>query len=396
MKLSISILLSFFSLAALAQHSVQGHVIDGETNTPLPGANVFIAKTTYGVSTDSNGAFTIKNLRAVHYQLVVSYVGYGTQVFDVLPSEPKTYKVILKPLAKTLNEVVVTANKKSRSEWLANYKIFKEKFIGLSENSKFCTIENPRVLDFNNENGLLKATADSTLIIVNKGLGYRIKVLLEKYEFNIITYLVHYEGQIVYEQLVPENETEKIRWARNRLKAYYGSEMHFLRTLYTRRLNEEGYFFNVIKEVNLGPDGGGMKRIGVADATLTPRSPIYNDKKIKVLTITNYNRILDSLSLIKTPEQPLLRFKGDLEIQYIMEAETYDYQVNRHIFPAKTMQRSTIILRKPAIVQSHGQTYPQDAIETKGYWSWELIAESLPLDYETDNDQKIASQPHED
>jgi hypothetical protein len=367
---------------------VQGRVIDGETNTPLPGANVFIANSTYGVSTDVDGAFVIKGLRAAQYRLVISFIGYETQVTDVNPVRPFSYKVILKPSIKTLNEIVIRARKASRSEWLANFKIFKEKFIGLSENARLCTIENPRVLTFENKEGVLNAFADSALIVQNNGLGYRIRILLDKYQYNLITILLHYEGQIVYEPLVPANDEEKITWAKNRLKAHNGSEMQFLRSLYDRKLNDDGYYFNLINDEYTIK--GGVVKKGYSDTLKTPRSPVYNNKRIKIQTITDYNRILDTLN--STPEQPVLSFKGDLEITYINEAETYAFQVNRKSTIGKSLQSSTIILHKPAMVQSHGQVYPQDAVETRGYWSWELMAESLPLDYDPALDLKITGE----
>ena len=388
MKSLIPILL-LLSIDTFAQLSVAGHVFDGETNTPLPGANVFIANTTHGVSTDANGAFTVGGLRAVHYQLVISFIGYGTQVIDIVPGRPISYKIIMKPSANTLQEVVVHARRRSRAEWLTNFKIFKERFIGLSENARFCTFENPSVLSFDVTDGRLNTFADSVLILRNNGLGYRIKILLEKYQFNMMTILLHYEGQIVYEPLIPADNDEKVRWARNRLKAYYGSEMHFLRSLYNRSLNDDGYYFNLITEVNTKK--GGFARKGSSDTVMIPRSPVFSNRRIRMHTITDYDRILDSLSVAINPAEPLLKFDGDLEIQYIMESEPYAYQSNRGIKPGKTLQFSTIILRKPAIVQPHGQVYPQDAIETRGYWSWELIAESLPLDYEPDGDLDILS-----
>ena len=384
MRSLIVLFLLAASFETFAQLSVQGHVIDGETNTPLPGANVFIANSTYGVSTDADGAFIIKGLRAAHYQLVISFIGYGTQVIDITPDKPAAYRIILRPSAKTLKEVVVHGRKKSRAEWIANYNIFKERFIGLSENAKSCSFENPRVLDFENKNGLLHAFADSMLILQNKGLGYRIKIVLDVYQFNLVTIHLYYEGQISYEALVPADEEEKVRWARNRLKAYYGSEMHFLRSLYERKLNTDGYYFNL---VNLENTKGVVIRRGYADTVMTPRSPVYNNRTIRMHTIRNYNRILDSIR--STPEQPVLSFKGDLEIKYIMEAESYAYQQNRRLPPGKNVQQSTIILHKPCIIQPHGQVYPQDAVETRNYWSWELMAESLPLDYDPDEDLKI-------
>jgi hypothetical protein len=372
-----------------AQSIIQGHVIDGETNSPLPGASVFIANSTYGVVSGSEGEFVIKGLPITHYKLVVSFIGYATQVLDIIPDAGVTYKIILKASAKRLNEVVVHARKRSRSEWLANFRIFKERFIGLSENARFCTFENPNVLDFTNNKGILEAFADSTLVIANAGLGYRIRIILDKYRFNFINFQVHYEGQMVYEPLIPGNGEEKVRWAQNRLKAYRGSEMHFLRSLYAKDLSNNGFYFNLVEQQYV--KGKGIQRRGTADTILRPRSPIFDDRRIKILATINYNRILDSIR--STPEEPLLSFRGELEIQYINEAEPGAYQNNRKIFPTKIQQRSTVLLLKPCIIQRHGQVYPADAIETKNYWSWELMAESLPLNYDPEVDMEIVGTP---
>lgn len=385
MKAFVVILLLCHALVASAQSIIQGHVIDSETKTPLPGASVFLANTTWGVASGTQGEFMIKGIPLAHYKLVISFIGYETQVLDIVPNAKITYKILLVPSAKQLNQVVVHSRKTSRSEWYANFKIFKERFIGLSENARYCTIENPRVLYFVNSKGVLEAFADSMLVITNAGLGYRIKILIDKYRFNAVTVQAYYEGQLVYEPLVPKNEEEKIQWAKNRLKAYYGSEMHFLRSLYHRDLFNNGFYFNIIKPKFV--NGKGVQRVGVADSTMTPRSPIFNNKRIKVPTLINYNRILDSVR--STPDAPVLSFEGDLEVQYINEAESGPYQQNRKIFPEKIQQRSTLILLKTCTIEAHGQVYPNDAVETKNYWSWELMAESLPFDYDPSVDLAI-------
>lgn len=389
MKAFFVILLFLNAPGVLAQSIIQGHVFDGETKAPLPGATVFIANTTWGAASGREGEFMIKGLPHAHYKLVISFMGYETQVLELVPNANITYKILLMPSAQQLNQVVIHARKTSHSEWLANFRIFKERFIGISENARHCSFENAGVLHFKNKNGILEASADSTLVVNNTGLGYRIKIVLALFRFNMTSVEVFYEGQMVYEPLPPENDEEKVRWARNRLKAYYGSEMHFLRSLYARDLFNNGFYFNVIELKNVR--GKGFKRIGIADTTMAPRSPIFNDRRIKVQTITNYKRILDSAR--STPEEPFLSYKGDLEVQYINEAEPATYQHNRKIFPAKIQQRSTLILHKPCTIEPHGQVYPPDAIETKNYWSWELMAESLPLDYDPEADQAISSNP---
>jgi len=81
----------------------------------------------------------------------------------------------------------------------------------------------------------------------------------------------------------------------------------------------------------------------------------------------------------------VLTFKGELEVKYIMESEPYSYLTSRHLFSSvgsKKPQVSRVMLHGSALVQHDGQIYPPDAIETIGYWSWELMAENLPFDYD--------------
>lgn len=384
MRSLLVVILLFISFSLSAQHSVQGHVIDGETNTPLVGANVFIASTTKGVSSSLDGAFKITDLPAIHFQLVISFIGYETQVLDVVPGTPVTYKIILKPSARRLASVVVRA-KSSRAEWLSNLAMFKKHFIGLSENASHCTIGNPDILDFENKNGILSAVADTLLYIINNGLGYRIKVAIDKYEFKQLTIQLFYHGNLVFQPLTPKDEKQRKLWAQNRLKAYYGSQMHFFRALYNRQLIEEGYVFNLTKPVLYAKEG--LISEGTADTTFRMMSKAYG-KKVKVRTLYSYDHILDSAT--STPEEPVLKYSGDLDVQYMHEI--FGYQYIRHRRPGadpRAPQASRVKLNTPAIVQPNGQLYPQDAVEMQDYWSWELIAERLPLDYDPANDLAI-------
>lgn len=366
---------------------IQGHVVDAIKGTPLLFANVLIANTTKGTRTDDAGAFRIHNLSPGHYRLIVSYMGYATQVIEVNTANNVSYKILLQPALKQLNEVVFRSKNLTRTEWMNYFMLFKQHFIGTSDNYRLCSIENPRVLDFYNKDGILTVVSDSVIIIDNRGLGYRIKLFLEKYEYNMMRYRTHYEQQIVFEPLEPRDNKEKIEWAKARLKAYYGSEMQFFRSLYKHELYNDGYVFNLIVEKNFGKQGG-IKNIGIADSTKSPRSALFNYKRYRVFTLTNYNKVIDSLS---SPDEPVLKFKGDLQIDYIHETESNDYQSSRHRGWGKKPQQSQIkLLRDSAVVQPNGQIYPPDAVETSGYWSWELMSEALPLDYEPEDDIKIS------
>jgi hypothetical protein len=384
-KLLRFIFLLHISSSALAQ--IQGHVVDADKGTPLPFANVYIANTTKGSRTDETGAFHIRNLSQGHYRLIVSYMGYSTQVIEINTADNLSYKILLKPASKELPEAIIRARTLTRSERANYFKLFKEHFIGLSDNHRLCSIKNPHVLDFFNKDAVLTVVSDSVIIMENLGLGYRIRLFLEKYEYNFMRYRTYYEHQIVFEPLEPKDDDEKKQWAKARLKAYYGSEMEFFRSVYRRQLFDDGYAFNVIVEKNFG-NAGGIKRVGIADTTRTPLAALYNYRRYKISTLTNYNKILDSLT--STPETPVLKFTGELRVDYIHEGESHDYQLTRHRGYSKTPQISQVkLLRDSAVIQANGQIYPPDAIETSGYWSWELMSEALPLDYEPDDDIKL-------
>lgn len=384
-----SLLLFFllFSFSSFAQFSVQGVVYDRETETPLPGANVFIASTTYGVSSQADGSFKLTGLQAIHYTLVVSFVGYGTQVFDVVPGQPMIYKVYLSPTVRELSEVVVRARKMSRAEWLASLKIFKEHFLGQTENSRDMEIINPGVLDFDNHKGQLTAFTDSVLVIENRALGFRLKVLINVYEYNTRSTALRYETQMVFEALTPSNSRQERRWAKNRLEAYYGSQLHFFRSLHNDKLNEEGFYYVLIPDVNFGE-----KREVLSDTTFKRRAKAYNYKKIDVRTLLDSKRLLDSTS---TDGNKIMNFNGDLQVNYIHETQSKSYQTYTGT-SGKVVQTSLVRTVKPANFQSDGSVLPADAVQVRGYWSWELVAENLPLNYNPADDEKFLDKSKDD
>jgi len=383
----IIILLNCLTFAsAQTSYSLTGKVISGDDQKPLPWANVFLSNTSAGTQTDTDGHFRLQNLQAGNFKLVVSFVGYESIIIDVRPQEQKSYTLMLKPSVKSLKEVVIKGKSLSPSERTRNMKDFREHFIGLSENARFCVIQNPSVLEFKKEALILNASADSLLIIENKGLGYRLKFLLEEFTLNTLTKKLLYKGQVVYERLLPKNQKEEKQWAVNRLKAYHGSELHFMRALYKHQLSEEGFFINVYKDKTR--KDGTITNVAVPDTFMVVRSKVFN-RRISLPTIYKYNRVLDSASL--TGPQPVLSFDGQLEVVYAHEKESYEYLKRRDPGGMRStlLQKSRLYLLKPGVtVDPNGMVLSEENLPTLGYWSWELIAESLPIDYNPEEDEK--------
>ena len=105
MKRFLLALLWALPVLASAQENMTGAVIDSVSREALPYATVYVNGTTKGTITDTSGLFELKN---VNYpvDLVVSFVGYRTQVFH-LTDNPGYLLVELKTNDK-LPEVVIT------------------------------------------------------------------------------------------------------------------------------------------------------------------------------------------------------------------------------------------------------------------------------------------------
>ncbi|MDO5608041.1 MAG: TonB-dependent receptor [Capnocytophaga sp.] len=104
------LVMTFMAVGMYAQGVVTGTIIDGEMNSPLPGANVVVRGTTQGVSTDFDGKFSL-NVPSNSGTLVVSYLGFESQqVAYTLSGGRANVRVVLQPDAQALGEVVVVGS----------------------------------------------------------------------------------------------------------------------------------------------------------------------------------------------------------------------------------------------------------------------------------------------
>ncbi|MDD5766603.1 MAG: carboxypeptidase-like regulatory domain-containing protein, partial [Candidatus Marinimicrobia bacterium] len=65
------------TLFAQSAGKISGRVIDAETGTPLPGANVIVAELETGSATDLERNFAIRLIYLGKYTLKISYIGYA-------------------------------------------------------------------------------------------------------------------------------------------------------------------------------------------------------------------------------------------------------------------------------------------------------------------------------
>ncbi len=115
--LTTAILFLATSRAVPQTGSVSGRALDAVHGTPLPGANVVIAGTSAGASTDDDGAFLIVGITPGTHTLRASLIGYAPVDIDVtvVAAETLFVEFSLEPSHTEVEEVVVTGTRTVRS-----------------------------------------------------------------------------------------------------------------------------------------------------------------------------------------------------------------------------------------------------------------------------------------
>ena len=185
-----------------------------------------------GTTTDMDGFYTMKNIPEGRYELVISMIGFKMERENLIffKHDRITIDFRLKPEPIQMKEITVT--QKTDKEWVKNYRLFKQAFLGTTRNGESCRILNEYVISFDRKQGLLMATASQPLQIENKRLGYEITYYLK--EFKLDDTSVRYAGDSYFKEMEPISNRESIKWIKNRNEAYNGSVRHFLSTLSER------------------------------------------------------------------------------------------------------------------------------------------------------------------
>lgn len=100
--------LTLFSTVIYAQTTITGKIIDGDMNSPLPGANIIVKGTTNGATTNFDGNFTLK-AASNSGEVVISYVGYVTQTI-AYSGDTDLGTVVLISSNVGLDEIMIVAS----------------------------------------------------------------------------------------------------------------------------------------------------------------------------------------------------------------------------------------------------------------------------------------------
>ena len=235
--------------------SISGRVMDAATNEPLQGANVFLAATTYGVSTDPEGNYTIAGIRPGVYTLVISMIGFEPQRNEIrlFPGD------VLKGAASSLESIayemigVEVTGEKDR-QWARRFERFEELIIGSSKRAERTRLLNREVVNLEVDGaGRMTAISPVPLRIENEALGYRITYTMEGFIMDPQAGILRYQGEPFFEEMANGSHADSKSWEIRRKEAYLGSMAHLFSSLIQDRTFEE--HFQLYQGANEEPAG---------------------------------------------------------------------------------------------------------------------------------------------
>lgn len=357
-----AVILSVQAFSQSVNYNISGQVIDAVTKSPMQAASVFAQNTTIGTATDANGNFTLR-LPNGGYDLVITFTGYqtATRRITTADADDKNILIEVKQKENEMQDVVIKASNEVKDGWEKYGAFFLDNFIGKTDNSKGCTISNKEVLKFYfyKKRNRLKVLATAPVEMESLSLGYKLKYTLDSFVHEYGTEASIYTGYPLFEEIQPTDSAQKTTWEANRLKAYNGSILHFMRSVYNKSLKEEGFEIQYVAKSN--------------DKETAIKLPDF-------YRALNYDKD-DSTQVVDiVPNQP------DIAILYSNELPDTAYSAQNEDAPKKyELSVITIAPNESVGIERNGYYFDQNDITITGYWTWDKIGDMLPYDYHPTN-----------
>ena len=349
-----------FSLISFAQaqntFTVSGTVVNDVTGAPMPAASVFAQNTTLGTATDADGNFKLQ-LPAGGYDLIITYTGYRTESRRISTAvAAEKINIRLREKEKELETVSIVSTNEV-ADGLAKYgAFFNEEFIGKTTNSVLTSIQNPEVLHFffSRKKNRLKITATEPLIIKNNALGYNIKYSLDSFTHEYNTEVSTYTGYPLFEEMHGDS-IQMQQWAVARHKAYNGSLLHFMRSIFNRELKAQEFEIQFLVKIN------------------------DKDNAVKIkdpYSALNYEKDDSTHTVEIIPNQK------NVGVLYAGSKPSDAYLRNNPGEPSQLrFSLLSFVPNETIVIEQNGYFYNQNDISISGYWAWEKVSDQLPYDF---------------
>jgi hypothetical protein len=336
--------------------TLSGSVLDSATRAPIENANVYIANSTIGTSTDNTGKFALARLRAGIYDLVVSRVGYHRRTLEVPLFDASGAHIELLLSSSIVAAPAVEAIAAPAAEWHRDLEAFTKAFLG-SEASG-CEIRNPAVLEFSRSGDTLLASTDSMLIVRNDDLGYEATMVLQEFRWDLSCDCGRYLVYPRFRALAGRSE-EQEEWTAHRIERQKGSLESFLRAVYEGDAEARGF------RLRSGPIG--WLRRGLGHAVLSSEITVIRDS-------------LRGLATISFPGTLMVTYGGRNEEDPAPGmADRYGRPNDRD--PSQAAEQSLMTLTGgPALIDATGRLLQPLAVELAGAWSLRRVSSLIPWD----------------
>jgi hypothetical protein len=410
-KFSTSFLLIFIICQyALPQIVLKGKVVNAESQKPVPAVSVYLSNTSLGTFSNEQGLFFLKNIPSGKFKLIATCVGFATWSAWVNTREWKDSLVIsLKPTTLELEGVEVIAP--DPNGWVKWGKLFRDIFLGTTPHSVDCHLDNPEVLRFRlNADNTLTVSATKPIVIKNYWLGYRINYELEEFEYDFQTGVVHYQGYAFFSDLSLIHPAKAAKYQQERLKAYRGSLLHFMRAFYINQLEPEGFEIRSLTKI-YNPEKRRAKKmlelvesskdenaeqnkavLATDDYGMTLRSHLNADsikyfKKALLLPdsiLSNQLLLADSIGFAVDSSTAAMYSSDSLQIAYKLDRAPAKYKAISKTYKTDSFQVSQFVFvpNKAVSIVSSGNYYSSDDLKITGYWAWwGNMTTKLPYDY---------------
>ena len=345
---------------------IEGVVLQSGSSAPISDVHIFVSRSEIGTTSTSAGKYLLSLPIGAH-RIVVSRVGFQTQVHDVMIRESRVYSLNFELDEDLLEMEGLTIFAERDRKWDNQLHRFKEAFLGLTENADSTFIVNAEVLNFTEENGRFTARADLPLHLINRALGYEIEHHL--HHFMIQGDETWQDGESAFRPLKPTSEQESAYWEGNRMKAYLGSSGHFFQSVVNNTSRQEGFQAYLVGD----PIDVGNARQSSQNFAAPMQQPEF---AVNPHTLLNAGQTTNEYSL---------GFSKFMLIVYTRERESEQYakwQKVYHSGEARDLQYSWVTLRDgAATLDSQGNVLDPYAFSFFGYMSFERLADLMPKEY---------------
>lgn len=381
------------SVSAFAQGTITGKVVAKSSQKALAKASVFLSNATFGTASDEDGDFTLSGVKPGQYELVVTMVGYEdyTQTI-IVGKDPIKIKAEMEPKVTELREVVIT----NGGNWKLNYEKFLKNFVGTSDDAKKCRILNPKDINLINHKTkkYLEGFSYDFIDMDNYAIGYKVKILLKAFKVDELNNIISWQGKVLFQEMAGTPEQKK-KWADRRREIYYGSSMHFYRSLISNRLDDEGFQIMILqRKPNARRPPQELIQQKLDKFQMVNRDslkywidmqnlPKYDEKLIRQpLTAAQITRRTDMDGVYA------MAFPQYLYVIYTKKMETFDFIDLYRPLDMPNYQTSVITLYKPyALFDTNGTVFASTSTLYEGSWTLSKAAELLPVDYSPEDDK---------